>query len=175
MLESLNVILETPLKIQLDDPTTGKPASHSSDVSEVIIKPFSFKDMTGGKRKKFRKMKHLFRNAMIVAHPKLEALSEGTGSVSTNPEDIKESEEEDTIEASKIFVVTLLSLDTSFDIDAFTELFIDFVAEDLIFVKGRKVGVQRFFLEKLDENDLESILLNYIAAFFLDSWLKNMS
>ncbi len=170
MLESLDVILSGKLKIQLDG------ESMSSEVSEVTLKPFSLNHVQGNKKKKFRKLKQLFRNVMLEAERNSAATSgnnDSSPAISKDPEE-EEPTEEEMVGFARQYVLSLMSLDRSFDLDYFTEIFIDFVEDNLIFVKGIKKPLIRFHLERLEENDLEKIMMNYVAAFFLDYFIENL-
>jgi len=170
MLESLNVKLKSKLKVQLDGD------SHSTEIEEVTLKAFSLNHVQGNKKKKFRKLKQLFRNVMLEAEKKVQETVSDESKSNPNSKDPEEEElsDEQTVEFARQYVLSLMSLDKTFDLDYFTEVFVEFVEDGLIFVEGRKKPLIKFFLEKLDENDLEKIMINYVAAFFLDYFIENL-
>lgn len=85
----------------------------------------------------------------------------------------KASSDDEKLDAQAI--KTILYASEGFDIMAFYDKFIKFLSADVCFKdEEHKDSIKGLELEKLSEDDLESLISKYIEVFFIVSWMKTL-
>jgi hypothetical protein len=86
---------------------------------------------------------------------------------------IEEEPEHSEEEMQNILFVTYAinsAPDDIFDYDKFTNLFKDFLANEVCYVEGQKSYLNASDLSNIDYVDFENLMFRYIGSFFFKSW-----
>lgn len=130
------------------------------DLDTFYLKCFNVKDhknITLALRNKYKRM--MIGNATLFS--KL---------ISDNKKEIKEElNEKEQVDS----ILEILSISDDIELISFYEKFKEFLLQDIAFKdESFSQKINALDLENLDNNDLEKIIANYIAVFFVSSWMK---